>query len=298
MLSASGEAKFTDVMERALYNGINSGMSLDGKLYCYRNPLAFEPSTGDKIRNPWYDTTCCPPNLERTFAALPGYFYSTSPDGVYVHFYDNSTLDWKLENGTKLAIKQTTHYPWEGTVHLAVSLATPQEFTLFVRIPGWSKENSVKVNGRVVEGATPGQYLPIKRRWTAGDTVELGFDMKPQVVHANIAVADDRGRIALQRGPIVYCMEQMDQPVGGSESFARYTAHLTETTTDHYQPELLEGVVVLEHPGSWLPKETEGLYAETLPAQQTPQPATLRLIPYYAWSNRDLSAMQVWIPYA
>ena len=93
MLSASGDAKFTDVMERALYNGINSGMSLDGKIYCYRNPLAFDPSTGDKIRDPWYDTTCCPPNLERTFAALPGYFYSTSADGVYVHFYDNSELN-------------------------------------------------------------------------------------------------------------------------------------------------------------------------------------------------------------
>jgi uncharacterized protein len=135
MLSASGDAKFTDVMERALYNGINSGMSLDGKLYCYRNPLAFDPASGDKIRNPWYDTTCCPPNLERTFAALPGYFYSTSPEGVYVHFYDNSELQWQLENGARLAIKQTTQYPWEGAVHLTVTPASPQEFTLFVRIP-------------------------------------------------------------------------------------------------------------------------------------------------------------------
>jgi DUF1680 family protein len=96
MLSATGDAKFTDVMERALYNGINSGMSLDGKLYCYRNPLAFNPATGDKIRNPWYDTTCCPPNLERTFASLPGYFYSTSTEGIYVHFYDNSEMKWRL----------------------------------------------------------------------------------------------------------------------------------------------------------------------------------------------------------
>ena len=100
MLAVTGDAKFTDVIERALYNGINSGMSLDGTLYCYRNPLAFDPATGDKIRNTWYDTTCCPPNLERTFAALPGYFYSTSKDGIYVHLYDNSDLDWHLENGT------------------------------------------------------------------------------------------------------------------------------------------------------------------------------------------------------
>jgi DUF1680 family protein len=299
MLAASGEAKFTDVMERALYNGINSGMSLDGKLYCYRNPLAFDPTTGDKIRNPWYDTTCCPPNLERTFAALPGYFYSTSAEGVYVHFYDNSALQWQLENGTKLSIKQTTQYPWEGTVHLAVTPASPQEFTLFVRIPGWSKRNSVKVNGNAVAGATPGEYLAIKRRWSVGDVVELGFDMQPQAVHANLAVTDDRGRIAFQRGPIVYCMEQMDQAVApaDAESFPRYTAQLTETTTTVYQPDLLEGVVVLEHPGAWLPAETGSLYQAALPDGEAAHPTTLRLIPYYAWSNRQLSAMQVWIPY-
>jgi uncharacterized protein len=299
MLSASGEARFTDVMERALYNGINSGMSLDGKLYCYRNPLAFDPSTGDKIRNPWYDTTCCPPNLERTFAALPGYFYSTSTEGVYVHFYDNSELDWKLENGTRLSIKQATRYPWEGTVHLTVSPAVPQEFTLFVRIPGWSKNNSVKINGQAVEGARSGEYLPLKRRWTQGDAVELSFDMRPQAVHANLAVTDDRGRIAFQRGPIVYCMEQMDQPLASTETgdFPRYTARLTETTEDHYQPQLLDGVVVLEHPGAWLPPQAEGLYLTASSTSHAPQPTTLSLIPYYAWCNREPSAMQVWIPY-
>jgi uncharacterized protein len=299
MLSASGDAKFTDVMERALYNGINSGMSLDGKLYCYRNPLAFDPASGDKIRNPWYDTTCCPPNLERTFAALPGYFYSTSPEGVYVHFYDNSELHWQLENGAGLAIKQTTQYPWEGTVHLTVTPAAPQEFTLFVRIPGWSKQNTVAVNGSPVAGAIPGKYLPIKRRWSAGDAVELTFDMQPQAVHANLAVADDRGRIAFQRGPIVYCMEQLDQAVGAADtgSFPRYTAQLTATTTAAHRPELLDGVVMLEHPGEWLPAEPGGLYQAALPNAEAVHPTTLRLIPYYAWSNRQLSAMQVWIPY-
>ena len=108
MLSATGDAKFTDVIERSLYNGINSGMSLNGTLYCYRNPLAFDPSTGDKIRNSWYDTTCCPPNLERILASLPGYFYSTSNDGLYVHLYDNSELKWRLEDGTGIHLTQKT----------------------------------------------------------------------------------------------------------------------------------------------------------------------------------------------
>ena len=128
MLAASGDARFTDVIERSLYNGINSGMSLDGRTYCYRNPLAFDPE-GDssdrhapegKIRNPWYDTTCCPPNLERTFASLPGYFYGTSDEGVYVHLYDNSTINWRLHDGRPFRITQATHYPWEGNVRMAV----------------------------------------------------------------------------------------------------------------------------------------------------------------------------------
>jgi len=299
MLSATGDAKFTDVMERALYNGINSGMSLNGKLYCYRNPLAFNPATGDKIRNPWYDTTCCPPNLERTFASLPGYFYSTSTEGIYVHFYDNSEMKWRLASGTKVALQQTTKYPWEGTVNIAVAPASPEEFTLFVRIPGWSKRNNVKVNGKEVAGATAGQYLPLKRRWKSGDTVELSFDMQPQVVHANPAVADDRGRIAFQRGPIVYCMEQIDQQVASSDSsnFPRYAAKLTETTAEHYDADLLDGVVVLEHPGSLLPAAPPLLYQAALPQQATGTDTKLRMVPYYAWSNRELSAMQVWVPY-
>jgi hypothetical protein len=299
MLSATGDAKFTDVMERALYNGINSGMSLDGKMYCYRNPLAFNPATGDKIRNPWYDTTCCPPNLERTFASLPGYFYSTSAEGVYVHFYDNSEMQWHLEDGTRLILKQTTQYPWEGAVQISVTPASPEEFTLFVRIPGWSKQNTVKVNGEDVSGITPGKYLPLHRKWASGDKVELAFDMHPQVIHANPAVADDRGRIALQRGPVVYCMEQLDQTVAETETenFPRYVARLTETTTSQYEPELLNGVVILEHPGALLPAAKPSLYQAAVPQHTSGEEIKLRMIPYYAWSNRELSAMQVWVPY-
>ena len=150
MLTATGDAKYADVIERALYNGINSGMSLDGTLYCYRNPLAFDPSGGDHIRNPWYDTTCCPPNLERTFASLPGYFYSTSKDGLYLHLYDNSQLDWHLEDGTKLKVVQKTNYPWEGTAEITVTPAKPTEFTFYLRIPGWSDGTQVAVNGKPV----------------------------------------------------------------------------------------------------------------------------------------------------
>ncbi|MGH9589301.1 MAG: glycoside hydrolase family 127 protein, partial [Terracidiphilus sp.] len=308
MLTASGDARFTDVLERSLYNGINSGMSLDGRTYCYRNPLAFDPTgkagdghePNDKIRNPWYDTTCCPPNLERTFASLPGYFYGTSDEGVYVHLYDNSSLQWKLRDGTPLGIEQETRYPWEGDVKLTVRPAQPNEFTLFLRIPGWSRKNTVRVNGTAIADVEPGKYLPIRRRWSAGDTVELLFDMTTHMLKANPAVVDDRGRVAFQRGPVVFCMEMLDQPgTGKAPDMVGYTAHMGAETAVRYDADLLNGVMVLEHPGTVVRStEDKQLYYSAAAAEKTTETAaTLRLIPYYAWSNRAPCEMQVWIPY-
>ena len=302
MLSATGESRFADVMERALYNGINSGMSLDGKLYCYRNPLAHDPTSGDKIRNPWYDTTCCPPNLERTFASLPGYFYSIADDGVYVHLYDNSTMNWRLASGTPIRLTQKTSYPWEGTIHLSVVPARAEVFTVYVRIPGWSRQSTVKVNGEAVEGVVPGRYLPIRRSWKGNDVVEIAFDMEPRAVKANPAVTEDTARVAMQRGPIVFCMEQLDQAAGRDpRDFYFYTARVGTQGTAKYEPDLLNGVVTLQQPGSYTaPPATQPLYepetATAVASVQPGGPTTLRLIPYYAWANREESAMQVWIP--
>ena len=307
MLAASGEARFTDVMERALYNGINSGMSLDGTTYCYRNPLAFDPS-GDssdrhspegKIRNPWYDTTCCPPNLERTLASLPGYFYSTSKDGVYVHFYDNSEMNWHLHDGTGLKIEQRTNYPWDGDISMTVSPEAPSEFTVYIRIPGWSVKNAVKVNGTPLNGAKSGEYLAIRRRWSANDKVELSFDMTTHLLKANPAVNEDRGRVAFQRGPIVFCMEHLDQPnQGDHKNLTGYRVDIAENTAAQFEPHLLDGVMVLDHPGYVSSNQISSLYysAKTMEKPQE-RPISVRLIPYYAWASRNPSAMQVWIPY-
>jgi DUF1680 family protein len=300
MLAATGEAKYADVMERALYNGINSGMSLDGKLYCYRNPLAFDPTTGDTIRNAWYDTTCCPPNIERTLASLPGYFYSTAKDGVYVHLYDNSEMEWRLESGTGLKMTQVTRYPWEGAVKLTVAAEKPEEFTVYVRIPGWSRKNVVKVAGQAVTGVRAGEYLAIKRRWSGETAIELSFDMEPQLVRANIAVADDTGRVAVQRGPLVYCMEGLDQLKGrDAKSFPLYMAKRDGAVQAKFEGNMLEGVMVLEHAGVKATETTASLYSSAAgPAVKSAEAATLRLIPYYAWANREPAAMQVWIPVA
>ena len=299
MLAATADAKFTDVIERTLYNGINSGMSLDGVMYCYRNPLAFDASTRDKIRNPWYEVTCCPPNLERTFGSLPGYFYSTSNDGIYVHLYDNSQLDWHLEEGTRLQITQKTNYPWEGAVDLTVTPARPVEFTLYLRIPGWADGSEVAVNGRAWTGIVPGKYLSIRRRWSPGDAIHLQLPMFPQVLSANPRVADDSGRVALQRGPLVYCLEGLDQPPSVELSDIGLPATGLNAASFHSEmrEDLLDGVVVLHHPG--LMRENAAgnmLYPRYSGAFIKARAVDLTFIPYYAWSNRVMTSMQVWTP--
>jgi uncharacterized protein len=306
MLAASGEARFTDVIERALYNGINSGMSLDGTTYCYRNPLAFDPAgydqfRGPNIRNPWYDTTCCPPNLERTFGSLPGYFYSTSKDGLYVHLYDNSVLDWHLEDGTPLQIQQKTNYPWGGDVKLTLNPAQAKDFAFYVRIPGWSANARVAVNGRAVEGAHAGQYLSINRNWKHGDVVTLSFPITTQLVAANPRVSEDTARVAISRGPMIYCMEGLDQENGTalSDVLIRISAQEGKEFQDQYDAKLLDGVVVVHHNGAAHETSSadEGLYG---PMSSTPpknRPAKLTMIPYYAWANRQPTTMQVWSRY-
>ncbi len=300
MLAATGDAAHADILERALYNGVNSGMSLEGSLYCYRNPLAMTGNPEDRIRNPWYDTTCCPPNLERMLASLPGYFYSTSRDGLYVHLYHDNELDWRLEDGTPLKLSQKTRYPWDGRVEIAVAPAAARDFTLFLRIPGWSGQSSVTVNGRAIE-AHAGAYLPVRREWKPGDRVALSFDLRPAVLAANPRVLEDVGKVAVQRGPLVYCIEGLDQK--GVDSVFDVALPLAADPAAGFEPEhrpdLLGGVVVLKHralartrPSSDMP-----LYA---PIEEFTKDAgrevELTLIPYYAFANRESTPMMVWIP--
>jgi uncharacterized protein len=301
MLAATGDAKFTDVLERALYNGINSGMSLDGTLYCYRNPLAFDPSTGEKIRNPWYDTTCCPPNLERTFASLPGYVYSTSKAGIYLHLYANSELNWHLENGTALRVTQKTNYPWDGSVEIAVIPAVASSFTFFLRIPGWAERARVSVNGEGVNGVKPGEYLPIERHWMPGDVINARFDMTPQILEANPHVVDDMGRVAIQRGPLVYCLEEIDQPEG--TVLTDVAVDLSDSSSakfhEEFKSDLLGGTVVLRQAGVVYERDRsrEVLYSKYSAAPVKSRRVPLTFIPYYAWSNRQATPMEVWTPF-
>ncbi len=241
------------------------------------------------------------PNLERTFASLPGYFYSTSKDGLYVHLYDNSVLDWHLENGTPLKIQQKTRYPWDGEVKLTVAPAQPTDFTLYVRIPGWAQQASVRVNGKAVAGVNAGQYLPIKRQWKSGDTVSLNFEMIPEIVASNPRVAEDMGRVAVQRGPVIYCMEQMDQP--DNSALSDLSIAIRQGSGNNFQSEykadLLDGVEVLHHSGAAyeVSSAEEALYSPANLGVRKTRAESLTLIPYYAWANRQPTPMQVWTPY-
>jgi DUF1680 family protein len=295
MLLATGESRFAEVMERALYNGINSGMSLDGTLYCYRNPLE---SAGEQIRNPWYDTTCCPPNLERTLAQLPGYLYSTSTRGIFVNFYHSSELDWRLETGTGLKVSQNTGYPWQNVVRLVVTPAKAEEFSLYLRIPDWSAATRVSVNDAPApQQPKAGTYLEIRRLWKPGDRVTLELDLRSRVVAANPLVRENVGRIAVERGPLVYCLEQPDQP--GVRLFDLAFTGVAAPFREEFRPDFLGGVLVLHHNGvvTERPLADDPLYGSLGTIGKAAwKPAALTMIPYYAWANRGPGAMEVWVP--
>ena len=310
MLAASGEARFTDVLERMLYNAVNVGMSLEGTLYCYANPLESpgrtDPTWHSKegtTRNPWYDVLCCPSNIERTLGALPGYLYSTSRDGLYVNLYENSRLDWHLEDGTGLQVEQKTNYPWDGNVEITVSPAKKKEFTVYVRIPGWVSSAQVRVEGKnVKEGVKPGEYLPLRRKWESGDRVQLTFDMTPQLVTAHPRVNENVGKVAVQRGPLVYCLEQLDQPE--NVSVVDVALPVGKKSSQGFRTEhragLLGGVTAVQYRAlAYDPAASPGpLYRPVGPeAKRTAREVELTFIPYYAWANREPSPMRVWIPY-
>jgi uncharacterized protein len=298
LLMMTGDARYADVLERTLYNGVDVGMSLNGTLYCYRNPLA--SSTAEKLRNPWYDTTCCPPNIERLLESLPGYLYGISRDGVYVNLYHSSDLDWRLEDGTGIKVSQVTEYPWSGSARFQLTPAKPAEFTVYLRWPGWAPSLSVEVNGVPVPVSPnrSGTYVPVSREWKSGDTIALNLSMTATPTVSNPRVADDYGRVALERGPLIYALEQIDQNNASlSDLFFRAGAAITAES----KKDTLGGVTLLKSAGlvAEKPLGEEPLYEPlTLAATRAKRSATLTFIPYYAIGNREPTPMEIWVPMA
>ncbi|MEP7198327.1 MAG: beta-L-arabinofuranosidase domain-containing protein, partial [Chloroflexota bacterium] len=293
MLRVAGDGRYADVMERALYNGVLSGVSLDGAKFFYENPLA---SRGHHHRQAWFDCACCPPNLARLLASLGGYVYSTGERDAWVHLYAQGEA--KLEVGNwKLDVRQQTCYPWDGGVRIELRLESPRTFTLHLRVPSWCERWRLLVNGVETLQATSLQngYLHLMREWSPGDVVTLNMAMPVRYVFAHPNARQMIGRVALQRGPIVYCLEGVDHDGLALDRIALRTdvpAHRVFKAEHHH--ELLGGVTVLRGTGVALDyaDDDESLYRFTAPrAREVPVTA----VPYCVWDNRAVGEMRVWL---
>lgn len=291
-----GDAKYFDVLERTLYNGLISGVSLDGGSFFYPNPLA---SNGGYSRKPWFGCACCPSNISRFIPSLPGYVYAIKENEVYVNLYLSNKAELKV-NKKKIVLEQETSYPWNGDICLKIAQGS-QEFAMKLRIPGWVRGEvlpsdlyayaddqklnyQVSVNGQEVKSELDNGYISIARRWKKGDVIEMHFDMLPRLVKANRKVTDDRGRVAVERGPLVYCAEWADN---------KFNVH-TVLLNQHPQfrvvekPELLNGI-------NQITTEVQALSYDKAGKLVT-KDVVLTLIPYYAWAHRGEGEMDVWLP--
>ena len=293
MLLTTGESRFADLMEWTLYNGVLPGISLDGERYFYVNPLL---SRGGVARQEWYECACCPPNVMRTLACLPGYFASTSAAEVQLHLYDRCRVRARLEAGTvRLAVD--TRYPWEGRISCTVEQCPERPWSLALRVPGWAAGARVAVNDGAPAAVAAGRYAAVERSWQPGDRVLLDLDLRAQFMEAHPYVDAARGCAAVTRGPLVYCAEQADQETGVHVlDCAVDAAHPPETAWDG---DLLGGLTTLRLAGSRAraPASDRRLYRPWRTHLEAPAaPVTLTAIPYYAWANRDPGPMTVWMP--
>ncbi len=284
-----GDARFADVVERSLYNGVLAGVSLDGKRFFYVNPLESE---GHHHRSPWFGCACCPPNVARTLAALGGYAYATSDDGLWVNLYIQGSATATVK-GRKTTLDVQTEYPWDGKVTLRPHGNQAGNYSLRLRVPGWCQGASLAVNGQAVTApVVEGGYIVIERDWKEGDAVELNLPMPVQRVAANPHVQSDTGQLAIQRGPLVYCLEAGDQP----EPLANLVLPRGAELKADRRTDLLGGVVAVEGFAETAaePEWNSALYQ----AVATPRRVPITAIPYYAWDNRKPGPMKVWLPEA
>jgi DUF1680 family protein len=290
MLLVTGEARFADAMETALYNGVISGLSLDGREYFYVNPLADD---GTHRRQPWFGTACCPPNIARLLASLPGYVATASDEGVWIHLYVAATMEMALPDGTRVAIRQRTDYPWDGAVELEVETERETRFSLILRIPGWAGAVEIAVNGQPLDQEIePGSYAKIRRTWKAGDVVQLSLPMTLRCLMSHPRVEANRGRLALARGPLVYCFEQADHPGVDIRDLRIPVGANWEAVV---QPDLLGGVTTLHGEAVVAAGADDALYQPFQREETNGRMVPVTAIPYFAWANRDAGPMRVWL---
>ncbi len=291
MFLLSGDSKYIDVLERSLYNGVIAGISLDGKNFFYPNPLAcdmhYQFNKGHFDRQPWFDCSCCPTNICRFIPSVPGYIYAVKNSELFVNLFVQSSISVNLNN-TKVEISQATNYPWEGKVELNVTPEKPTHFALKLRIPGWVSEKPVfgdlyrytgisagkavvLVNGEAQDFKTEKGYAVLERKWQKGDKIELVLPMEVKKVLANELVESNRGKVSIERGPLVYCIEEKDNPEIDSKLVTSATGF-----SSRFDDKLLGGIEIIKSSG------------ENKDEQFT-------AIPYFVWNNRGANKMKVWL---
>lgn len=292
MLAIEADGRYGDVLEQALYNGVLASLSLDGRAFFYVNKLAAHGAGGEEWRRrPWFDCACCPPNIARLLASLGSYVYGAADDGIAVHLYAESEADFRVRD-VPVRLSQRTDYPWKEQVRLAVDPERPVRLSLWLRVPSWCERPKLSVNGKRVDLAacTRRGYARIPRFWSAGDAVALELPMPARRVHSHPAVRANGGRVALARGPLVYCLEQADNGACLDALKLPRSARF-RTRRAGWIPGggvSLEAAARRDAAVDW-----KGALYRTRPSRSTPR--TLRAIPYYAWCNRSPGEMLVWV---
>jgi DUF1680 family protein len=302
MFLATGESRFIDVLELALYNSILSGVSLGGTNFFYTNPIRVtDPLPAElrwaRTRVPYVSAFCCPPNVARTIAGASRHAYAQSPGTLWVNLYGGSQVSTTLPGAGNVTLTQETEYPWNGRVRVTVDRTDGAQFAIKLRIPGWCQEARLRLNLRPIDAAPgPDGYVSLKHRWQPGDLIDLDLPMEPHLIESHPLVEETFNQLAVKRGPLVYCLESADLPK--DTKILDVALPPDVRLTERYDQRLLDGVVVLEGSaelrpgGDWSGR----LYREFQPEPTTP--VRLRLVPYYAWGNRDPGEMTVWMPRA
>jgi DUF1680 family protein len=300
MFLLTGEAKYIDLLELALYNSILSGVSLTGTEYFYVNPMRVVDPMPVKLRfsrtrQKFFTSFCCPPNVVRTIAEVGGYAYSKTDDAILVNLYGSNTLETELTGG-KVKLTQQTNYPWDGKIKITINECPDKEFAIKLRIPGWATGCIVAVNRSqlVMPNKLQSEYLDFRRQWKPDDIIELNLPMPAELIEANPLVEETTNQVVVKRGPVVYCLESADLPKDVRVGNVKIPAAAKLST--RYDANLLDGVGVVETTAiATSPVKWNGeLYRPKQPASVKDIP--LRLVPYYAWANRGAGEMSVWLP--
>ena len=303
MLGLHGESKYADIMELVLFNSGLSGISIEGKDYFYANPLrmihnsrtynAHENATETPNREPYLECFCCPPNLVRTIAKSALWAYSRTSNGIAVNLYGGNVLRTKLTDGSTLKLRQTTNYPWEGSVTITLEECKTAPFAIWLRVPDWAKGTTISVNSaNYPEDLKAGKYAKIERSWRAGDQILIDMPMRPQLVEGHPRIEEVRNQVAVKRGPVVYCIESPDLPA--DTSILDVYLHGAQQLEIEHRPDFLGGLSVIKTNLLLRKAGREGMYNPVERPEWTACPATL--VPYFAWSNRGQAEMTVFMP--